>query len=275
MKNLLITFFLFAGYNAIAQDAAKQHIQKSHLIINTALLKQYHSPKQDLYHYEDASVADRMPEFLSAENKLSFQLGVEYVYRLPKRFNLSAELKFGLSRFEYNWDINSEYFFDPQININTHSFNINYQKDIPYSSLGINAGYEFQPSAKSKVTITPKAGVSVAYFFDAVTKREMTRLIYQRNDTVFSSPITFTEQGTSRYLLCYNLYISANYPVQTRYIKELRLGVAFMQHLAFRKDIGSAGITHAIYYNSDAEIVGSDSYLNRFRHFSICVGLGL
>lgn len=269
---LFVTMCSFTLNTKAREDSTTIKKGEHNYTVHISVMNQIFNPSKDLYEYRQPSVEGRLPNFLSARNNINYQLGFEYEYVFKNQVTLSAGLRYGIAKYHYEWNINTDYFFPAGSNVKTFRFKEVYSGTLPYGNIGINAGYRFKPSKKSKLTLHPKAGVNTAYFFNVEGQRYFHSLSYKRNDTIFAHILGSTHHETSRFLVNYNLYLGVVYPMNTKMLKELRVGVEYIQHLALKKDRGTLDLASTVYYDSNGDIVGTDYYFNRFRNIALRVG---
>lgn len=269
---LFVTMCSFTLNTKAREDSTTIKKGEHNYTVHISVMNQIFNPSKDLYEYRQPSVEGRLPNVISARNNINYQLGFEYEYVFKNQITLSAGLRYGIAKYHYEWNMNTDYFFPVGTNINTIRFKEVYSGTLPYGNVGINGGYRFKPSKKSKLIIHPKVGVNTAYFFNVEGQRRFHSITYRYNDTNFISTLATTQHESSRFLVNYNLYLGIVYPVDTKVLKELRVGIEYIRHLAISKDQGTLDLASSAYYNSNIDIVGTDYYFNRFRNIALRVG---
>lgn len=268
-----IVILVFAPAMCLAQDSVSYKTKSNHrFLIRASSYTSIGNPKADLYRWVDP-VVTKSTDFLTISNRYSYQLGVQYEYLTNRGVTFSSSLLYGAMRYQYNWDFTFDY-FDDFINVNSYNFNFVHKKHLPYLSAMLNVGYRLA-LPHSKFCLNGNIGASYLRFLKTENSGDTHYLLYNRNDTLFSQAFAYTEYVSRKHLFNYTLYLGGIYVVNSKFVKEYRLGVEFTNPLSFARQAKNwAMFVYGQYYDSNGKVVTSDLQYNRFRNIALNLSIG-
>lgn len=213
------------------------------------------------------------PNFLTVNNTFGYQVGVGYEYTNRRRYTFTPSVLFGQYTQDYSWNF-TFYNFDSTRNLGDEPYPYTYHNKTNYLAVSMALGRNYDLTESGRLTLQLKAGLNYMHPFKREYQGREFYVIYDdlHNELTYKQ-FAWTSVDPVNEAFYYNVDVGISYITKHQYIKELRLGLTFLHAWHLLRDNDEINTAGSMYFNVNQQIIGGETFHNRFRNIGLTLGI--